>query len=328
MLDNNFPLYSTVFIVTFILTVVTERLLIPILKSKANQPIYTEGPSWHKAKQGTPTMGGIAFVIATAIALMLGALHLYTKKDSESALKLMLCLGYAVTNAAIGILDDLKKVFKNNNRGLTPREKILLQSLAAILFLFLFTKTASDVSKLSFSFGNIDFGPFFYPIAFLVMIGITNCANLTDGIDGLAGGVAFAIGVSLFYISYALSYDVAFISSALMGASVAFLIFNIHPARIFMGDTGSLFLGAIGASASITLNNPLIILFVGGIYVIEGASVILQVLSFKLTGKRIFKMAPLHHHLEKCGWSENKICIAAIILTFIFSIPAFAFYLP
>ena len=158
-------------------------------------------------------------------------------------------------------------------------------------------------------------------------MGITNCANLTDGIDGLASGVAFAIGVSLFYISYNLCYEVCFIAGAIMGGASAFLIFNLHPAKIFMGDTGSLFFGALIASAAIAMGNPLIIIFIGGIYVIEGLSVIIQVIVFKLTGKRVFKMSPVHHHFERCGWSENKICIAAIILTFIFSVPAFIVYL-
>ena len=328
MLDNNFPLYMAVFVITFIMTVVTERILIPLLSSSAKQPIYTEGPSWHEAKRGTPTMGGIAFVSAFVFSILLGVLHLYVRGERGSAVSLLICLFYAVMNSLIGMLDDLKKLFKKENLGLKPREKIILQSIAAAIFLFLLYMTRSDIEVISFTFGAFDLGIFFYPLSFIVLIGITNCANLTDGVDGLAGGVAFAIGVSLFYISYALSYDAAFISSALMGASSAFLIFNIHPARIFMGDTGSLFLGAIGAAASITLGNPILILFIGGIYVIEGASVIIQVISFKLTGKRVFKMSPLHHHLEKCGWSENKICITAIILTFIFSIPAFAFYLP
>lgn len=328
MLDKNFPLYSTVFIITFVITVITERLIIPLLRARAKQPIYTDGPSWHTAKCGTPTMGGIAFVIAVIFSSALGILHLSVRGDREAALRLTLCIGYALLNSAIGMLDDMKKVFKRNNKGLTPREKLLLQSFSSILFLFLLSALSPDVERISFSFGTLDLGIFYYPLAFIILIGITNCANLTDGVDGLAGSVAFAVGVSLFYISYALSYDVAFISSILMGASSAFLIFNINPARIFMGDTGSLFLGAIGAAASLSLGNPVIILFIGGIYVIEGASVIIQVISFKLTGKRIFKMSPIHHHLEKCGWSENKICIAAIILTFIFSIPAFAFYLP
>ena len=166
------------------------------------------------------------------------------------------------------------------------------------------------------------------PLGTVILLGITNCANLTDGIDGLASGVGFAVGISLFYISCALCKEVSFISASIIGATAGFLVFNLHPAKIFMGDTGSLFLGALGASSAFALGNPLVIIFIGGIYCLEGLSVIIQVAVFKLTKKRVFRMAPLHHHLEKVGWSENRICIVAIILTFIFSIPAFVFYLP
>ena len=185
-----------------------------------------------------------------------------------------------------------------------------------------------DNTKISFTFGDVELGLWYYPLTVILLLGIVNCANLTDGIDGLASSVAFSIGVSLFYVSFALNEETAIISSALIGAAIGFLIFNLHPAKIFMGDTGSLFFGALIASCALTLNNPILITFICGVYVLEGISDVLQVSYFKLTHKRIFKMAPLHHHLEKCGWSENKICIAAILATFVFSIPAYALYLP
>ena len=150
-------------------------------------------------------------------------------------------------------------------------------------------------------------------------MGITNCANLTDGIDGLASSVAFAIGISLFYFSFGISENGSFISAALMGGAIGFLIFNLHPAKVFMGDTGSLFFGSLIAALAFELKSPWIAVVSGGVYVIEGISVILQVAFYKMTKKRLFKMAPIHHHLEKCGWDENKICITAIILTLIFS---------
>lgn len=328
MLDNNFPLYISSFIVTFVITGIAERYLIPFLKKVAGQPIYTEGPRWHISKSGTPTMGGLAFLIAITVVLLSAIGYLYFLGEAESALSLMLCVIFSLMNSAVGILDDLKKLMRKQNEGLKPREKILLQSVICILFLLFRYLWLDERGMVSFSFGNVDMGLLYYPLSFIILLGIVNCANLTDGIDGLASGVAFAIGVSLFYISCALSYEVCFISSALMGASTAFLIFNLHPAKIFMGDTGSLFLGALTASSAIALGNPLVILFIGSIYVIEGVSVILQVISFKLTHKRIFKMSPIHHHFEKCGWSENRICIVAIIVTFLCSIPAFIFYLP
>ena len=328
MLDGLFPIYTTVFLATFILTAIIERVLIPRLKKVAEQPIYKVGPSWHVSKSGTPTMGGLAFFISILFTLTVSALFLLLYENQEAAASIAICLIFAALNSLVGILDDYKKLRKKQNEGLKPSEKLLLQTLTAALFLLLRHVFIADAELISFSFGSYNIGWLYYPMAMIILVGITNCANLTDGIDGLATGVAFAAGVSFFYIACALSYEVSLISSAIMGAGIAFLIFNLHPAKIFMGDTGSLFFGALLCSASFALRNPLIIIFIGGIYVLEGISVILQVLFFKLTKKRLFKMAPLHHHFEKIGWTENRICIVAIISTFITSIPAFVFYLP
>ena len=328
MLDGNFPLYAIAFIATFALTAIFERLLIPRLKKVAEQPIYEGGPAWHVAKSGTPTMGGLAFLLSILITLTLSSVFLVLSDNSYGAISMALCALYAGLNSLVGILDDYKKLKRQQNEGLKPKEKLILQTLSAVLFLLLRYVLLDDNGSLTFSFGEVNIGWLYYPMALIILVGITNCANLTDGIDGLASGVAFAAGVSLFYISCALSYEVCFISSAIMGAATAFLIFNLHPAKIFMGDTGSLFLGALLAAGAFALGNPLVIIFVGGIYVLEGVSVILQVAYYKLTKKRLFKMAPLHHHMEKLGWSENRICIVAIITTFILSIPAFIFYLP
>lgn len=328
MIDGNFPLYALVFIITFVLTIILEKLLIPKLTRKAKQPIYEGGPKWHMSKSGTPTMGGLAFLLAINIALCLAALYMFLTGEEEGAISLLLCLGYSVLNSVIGIIDDARKLHKKENAGLSPKEKILLQTLIAVIFLLLRSYLISDAETLSFSFGGVDLGLFYFPLSLIILLFMTNCANLTDGIDGLASGVGFAIGVVLFYVSCALCHEVCFISCAIMGATTGFLVFNLHPAKVFMGDTGSLFLGSLTASCAFALGNPLLIVFIGGVYVIEGLSVMLQVLIYKLTRKRVFKMAPLHHHLEKCGWSENRICIIAMIMTFIFSIPAFIFYLP
>ena len=328
MLDGLFPLYTAVFLITFILTAITERLLIPRLKRVAEQPIYKEGPAWHVSKSGTPTMGGLAFFVSITVTLAMSAIFLAVIGNREVSVSIAISLLFSALNSFVGILDDYKKLKRKQNEGLKPREKLLLQTLIASLFLLLRHVFIEDAENISFSFGSYNIGWLYYPLALIILVGITNCANLTDGIDGLASGVAFAAGVSLFYIACALSYEVSIVSAAIIGAGVAFLIFNIHPAKIFMGDTGSLFFGALLASAAFALRNPLIILFVGGVYVLEGISVILQVGFYKITKKRLFKMAPLHHHLEKIGWSENRICIVAIITTFIFSIPAFVFYLP
>jgi phospho-N-acetylmuramoyl-pentapeptide-transferase len=170
--------------------------------------------------------------------------------------------------------------------------------------------------------GELELGIFYYVIMLLAIVYIINCANLTDGIDGLASSVAFAIGASLLFMTARTEFTAALLASTIIGASLGFLVFNINPAKIFMGDTGSLFFGAITVGCAFAMKNPLIMIFVGGVYLVEGASVILQVLFYKATGKRIFKMAPLHHHLEKCGMGENKICLIAVILTLLLSLPA------
>lgn len=328
MLDKYFPLYITSFILSFLFTLIIERALIPRLCKSAAQPIYEEGPRWHMGKQGTPTMGGLAFILSITSSLLTAAIVLLLTKDTEGTISLVICQLYAIANAFIGILDDLKKLKRKKNKGLTPKEKLILQFLFAILFLLARKLFLNDTTSISFSFGEIELGIFYYPIAIIILLGVINCANLTDGIDGLASSVAFSIGVSLFYIASALSTEASVIASSIIGASLGFLIFNLHPAKIFMGDTGSLYFGSLIASSAFSLKNPLLIILISGVYILEGCSVILQVIAFKLTKKRIFKMAPLHHHLESIGWSENRICIVAILLTFIFSIPVYMFYLP
>ncbi len=328
MLDKYFPLYIAAFVLTMLLTAIFEKLIIPYLRRRAKQPIYEEGPNWHKKKAGTPTMGGIGFLFASLITLLLASLFLFFFVSKRDALSLITIILFALLNSLIGIIDDRKKLAHKKNQGLTPKQKLLLQILASALFLIARRYLLSETTKMSFSFGEVDFGFFYYPICIFLLVGLINSANLTDGIDGLASSVAFSIGISLFYVSASLNVESSVISATIIGASVGFLFFNLHPAKIFMGDTGSLFFGAIISSVAFSLNNPLLLLFVAGVYVIEGASVILQVGFYKLTHKRIFKMAPLHHHLEKCGYSENRICIIAIITTFILSIPAYIFYLP
>lgn len=328
MLDKFFPLYITVFVITLALTCVIEKNIIPVFSKNAKQPIYEDGPRWHLKKVGTPTLGGLGFLISVSVSLVTCSIVLILTKNYETVLSIVISQIYAALNGAIGIIDDMRKLKRKQNKGLSAKGKLMLQSIFAVMLLAARKILLNDTTKISFSFGDIDLGYFYYPIAFIILLGIINCANLTDGIDGLASSVAFSIGVSLLYISAALSTETAAIASAIIGAALGFLIFNLHPAKIFMGDTGSLYFGALIACSAFTLGNPLIIIFIAGVYVVEGVSVIVQVISYKTTGKRVFKMAPLHHHLEKTGWSENKICIVAILLTFVFSIPVYIFYLP
>jgi phospho-N-acetylmuramoyl-pentapeptide-transferase len=311
--------YIAVTALTFTLTVLAERLLIPLLKRKAKQPIYAEGPDWHLAKSGTPTMGGLGFIAAISVVSVPALLFLHFRIDTYFAVSAAITIGYGLMNALIGAIDDIAKIRKNENAGLTPIQKLALQTIAATAFLIARRLILGDSDTVYFSFGKLDLGIFYYPIALIMLLGTVNCANLTDGVDGISAGVAFSYSSVLALLYAPVSSEVGFISFALIGASIGFLVFNLHPAKIFMGDTGSLFLGAVLSAVCISLGNPLIAVFIGAVYLIEGLSVIIQVFSFKISGRRIFKMAPLHHHLEKCGFSENKIVIIAMISTVIAS---------
>lgn len=315
------PLILVVFIISVIGTVLIENRLIPFLCRRAEQPIYEDGPQWHLKKRGTPTMGGIAFLIAVSIALALGGIVLVWGDMGYEGTSVFLILVFSAFNSLIGIIDDLTKLHRKNNAGLTPVQKLVFQFVFALAFLFLREYLFLDGTEVDLGATSLDFGFLYYPVMAVMIVGIVNFANLTDGVDGLASSVAVGIGTSLLFISA--SVDTALVSVALIGGGVAFLFFNIHPAKIFMGDTGSLFFGAMVVYAAFTLETPILIIIISSVYVIEGLSVIIQVLWYKATKKRIFKMAPLHHHLEKCGWSETKICLCALILTLVASLVAF-----
>ena len=315
-----------IMLLTLLITVFAEKLLIPALRAKAKQPIYAEGPSWHMKKLGTPTMGGLGFLAGISLSLLSVVLYLFISAERTKAISVVLILVFAVLNSAIGVIDDMSKIAKHENQGLTPKQKIALQSLTVAAFLAARYAFVDKSTSVEFSFGTIDLGLFYYVLSAVALLATVNCANLTDGIDGLASSVAFAAGISLTYISSAVGSEVGYVGAAISGGALGFLFFNIHPAKIFMGDTGSLFFGAaIGASA-VMLGNPLLLLLIASVYLIEGASVIIQVIFYKLTGKRVFKMAPLHHHLEKCGYNENKIVICAVLVTLLFSLFAYAVY--
>ena len=328
MLDKYFPLYCIAFFITVFLTLIIEKRFIPFLKSKAKQPIYQEGPAWHVSKSGTPTMGGLAFLIATTVALGLSSLVFLFDGAKDSFFAVILSLGFSLGNALIGIFDDITKLKRKENAGLTPKQKLFLQFILASLFITLREFIFDGGTYIKFAFATFNLTWLYYPISVFILLGLINSANLTDGIDGLASSVSFAISISLFYICAALIPEAALISAVLAGASLGFLFFNMNPAKIFMGDTGSLFLGALITSAAFLIENPIIFLLLASVYVIEGGSVVLQVLYYKITKKRLFKMAPLHHHLEKCGFSENKICLCAVFLTLLSAIPCYILYLP
>lgn len=312
-------LYLLVFIFTLAATVIFENRLIPLLQRIAKQPIYEGGPSWHMTKSGTPTMGGIGFIIPAVFAIGLSAVYfLFIAKNFNTGTSLLCALLFSFGNALIGVFDDVVKLRRKENAGLTPGQKLLLQLLLAILFIMARRFYFNDSTVLSFSFVQIDLGILYYPLAIILLLGIINCANLTDGIDGLASSVSVTIGIFYTLIAtISASYELSAVSASLVGCALGFWLFNRHPAKIFMGDTGSLFLGSLSASLAFGSKTPFAIVIIGCVYVMEGLSVILQVASYKLTKKRIFIMAPIHHHLEKSGYSENKICLTAVLATLI-----------
>lgn len=316
---KNLGFYYILLFSVFISTLLFTKKLIPKLKMIAKQPIYGDGPSWHMKKSGTPTMGGIGFIIPSLSLVVVAAILNFSLEYTDVGTSLLISLAFCLLNAIVGIWDDITKIMHSRNAGLTPRQKLMLQTLIAIAFLAVRKFVLRDDTRLFLGEQYLDLGFLYYPLALLFILGIVNCANLTDGVDGLEASVSFSIAIFTFLISIGKSTDAWALSAIGIGATLGFLAFNIHPAKIFMGDTGSLFLGALCVCYAFSLKSLPAYILVGGVYVIEGVSVIAQVTAFKTTGKRILKMAPLHHHMEKCGFDENKICIYAILATFVLS---------
>ncbi len=314
--------------IVLLLTIVFTRILLPVLRKKhACQYILEIGPNWHKCKEGTPTMGGIAPLFAVIIGTVIFALFQKASQPTTDIAPFVLTLLYAVFNSMIGIFDDLAKLLKKENAGLTPWQKLVLQFTFATAYVTLLRvyDIAATTVPIPFTSYSIPLGIFWYPLTILFLTWFVNCANLTDGIDGLASSVGTVIG--LFFLILAITTDdisMTLCSAALIGSAFGFFLFNKHPAKIFMGDTGSLFFGALAVGCAFIYGSPLLFLPVGIIYSLEGISVVLQVLYFKITrGKRLFRMAPFHHHLEKGGWSEWSIVLFFCVLTILFSLFAF-----
>ena len=285
-------------------------LLLPVLRAlKAGQSIREIGPTWHNYKAGTPMMGGLMFIFATIFCL-LANIPLMKDKSVFFVLLLGLCYGF------IGFLDDFTKIKFKRNLGLTSMQKALLQMAVSALFLYAMYKNGSMTTDLYIPFAGATFK--LHPIVYIffsmfVMVGCVNAVNLTDGVDGLSSSVTIPVMVFFTAAAVALKkYDLALLPASLIGGLIAYLFYNWHPAKVFMGDTGSLFLGGIVCALAFALDMPLVLVMVGFVYLMETLSVILQVGYFKLThGKRLFKMAPIHHHFEMCGWKEVR-----IVLTF------------
>ncbi|MBQ6839433.1 MAG: phospho-N-acetylmuramoyl-pentapeptide-transferase [Oscillospiraceae bacterium] len=302
---------TRILITAAVCTVLTGAIgyfLLPVLRAlKAGQSIREDGPIWHNYKAGTPMMGGLMF-IASAILCLLGSL--FTMQDHTAFYVLVLALCFGV----IGFLDDFFKMKYKRNLGLTSAQKALLQMAVSAIYLYILYKQGVMSGSLYIPFVNtvVPMHPLVYIFfAMFVMVGCVNAVNLTDGVDGLSSSVT--IPVMIFFTAAAVlkgKYDLALLPACLVGGLVAYLFYNWHPAKVFMGDTGSLFLGGVVCAMAFALDMPLILVLVGIVYIMETLSVILQVAYFKLThGKRLFKMSPIHHHFEMCGWKEEKICI-------------------
>lgn len=318
--------------IALVIGIILYKIFIPLLrKVKLGQKILEIGPSWHKSKEGTPNLGGLFFIIAGLVAIVVGlAIYKFNvPADADgpdfrrTLFSVAALFGFALSQGLIGFVDDYVKLFKKRNKGLSAVQKLILQFLTAAVYLFVNSYFGGYDTAVTTPWGNLELGVFYYVIMLLAIVYIVNCANLTDGIDGLAGSIAFITCVM--FLIFGINYDesLAIPCSALCGAVLAFLIFNFHPAKIFMGDTGSLFLGGFVVGAAMLTNNEFLLIPVSFMWIVEGLSVVLQVASFKLTGKRIFKMAPIHHHFEKCGWGEVKIVAVFSAVTVAFSVLAY-----
>jgi len=310
------------FSISLIVSVVAGLLLIPVLRRmKVGQSIQEDGPVWHSTKEGTPTMGGIIFISGIIIACIIAGFGQMLEGNYSHIFVLVFALIYAL----IGFLDDYEKLKKKQNLGLKAKQKFALQLIAAVTFVLIMQFTGNLTTSVYVPFINISFtlpAIVYYIFAAFVIVGTVNAVNLTDGIDGLSTGVTIPVAAAFSFIAI-LWGDIAngVTAAAIAGGLVGFLIFNFYPAKVFMGDTGSLFLGGAVCALAFSMDMPLILIPLGIVYFIETLSVIIQVTYFKLTkGKRIFKMAPIHHHFEMCGWSEYKVFAIFTAVSAVFAV--------
>ena len=308
-------LYLLVAVIAFAITAALGKWMIPFLhKLKFGQTIREVGPSWHKNKQGTPTMGGLMFMVGIVAAVMACLPVFYTLGMEETLLmkaKVFAGLGMAVAFGAIGFMDDYISILKKRNLGLTERQKLVLQFAVAAAYLVTIRLAGGGTSTIVPFIGEVELGWFYYLLAAVAIVGIVNAVNFTDGIDGLNTTVSFFAFLSLALCAGILSMTgLSALGMASAAACIGFLIWNWHPAKVFIGDTGSLFMGGMVCALAFGMDLPILLLPVGFVYLCEILSVVLQVTYFKVThGKRLFKMSPIHHHFEMCGWSEVKICV-------------------
>ena len=308
-------------ILSFAVSAITGKFLVPELrKLKAGQSIREDGPTWHAGKAGTPTMGGLMFILGILVSILVCGWKGMMAGDFEH----LYIFFFALIFGGIGFLDDFEKVKHKQNLGLTAIQKFLLQLAAAVAFLCLMRFEGMLTPNLYVPFFNtqIVMSWWVYMVfAAFVIVGTVNAVNITDGIDGLAGSVTVPVALFFAVVGSWWGYenDLGVFAAAMVGGLIGFLVYNFHPAKVFMGDTGSLFLGGAVAGLAFAYDMPLVLLLVGIVYICETLSDIIQVAYFKAThGKRIFKMAPLHHHFELCGWSEVKLVTIFTLVSAVF----------
>ncbi|MCY6483716.1 phospho-N-acetylmuramoyl-pentapeptide-transferase [Clostridium aestuarii] len=306
-------------LVAFFIALLQGPILIPMFhKLKFGQNIRNEGPESHKKKSGTPTMGGVIFIISCVITVLI----ILNKPGSETLLAIFALIGFG----AIGFIDDLLKIIHKDNEGLNPKQKMILLLIISGIIAFYGYKNPNIGSSIiiPFTHKTWNLGALYIPFIIIYFTATTNAVNLTDGLDGLATSITLLVMTFFAVVSYATGYyTLAIFCSALGGALLGFLRYNAHPAQIFMGDTGSLALGGAVGVVAMILKLPLLVIVVGGVYVAETLSVILQVASNKLFGKRIFRMSPIHHHFELGGWHETKVVAVFSIATVILCLVGF-----
>ena len=318
-------------LIAFVLTALLGAVMIPLLKKLGlTQYILTDiGPAWHRKKQGTPTSGGIIFMISTIMSVIISCIickaagvSVFSELDplkNKEFMKLVGGIILAFTLAMIGFADDYTKVVKKRNLGLTEMQKTIPQVIIAVTYLFCNFKVSGTEMYVPFA-GMVDLKFFYWIFGVCVIYGAVNAVNFTDGIDGLCGSVTLtaALAFTVSAVLYKMT-SVGILGAALIGACAGYLIYNRHPAKVMMGDTGSMFLGGIIVALAYAIDMPIILIFFGFIYVVEALSDIIQIFSVKLRHEKVFLMAPIHHHCEQLGWSENKIVTVFSVLNFIVS---------
>lgn len=315
--------FNSKVIIAFVLSLGVSLLLGPLIipmlhKLKFGQNIREEGPKNHLKKAGTPTIGGLIFITSTIVSMII----MRYKPSDEGMIVMYGMLAFGL----IGFLDDMLKIIHKHNEGLTSKQKFLLQLLFSVIAAWYgYTVIGTKISVL-FTNVQVNLGCFFIPFVMFYFVALTNAVNLTDGLDGLNASVTIIVMIFFALVSFKTGHEsVSVFSVALIGGLIGFLKYNKYPAKVFMGDTGSIALGGAISTILLILKNPLIIIIVGGIYVLETVSVIIQVTYYKKTKKRFFKMAPIHHHFEQLGWSEVKIVIVFSAITAILCLVGFIF---